>query len=190
MLNQKKVPFSTMIPQTESARRGYSPIKDVDYKDGKDGKNGDRGPMGNDGYTPIKGVDYFDGERGLQGPQGEQGIQGIQGIQGTAGTSGGTPVYTLLSSGILAMDFSNNTCVKITPSATQTFTTTVPPAGSMRTLMILTSGTVTRTVTFGTGFKPTTTLATGTVSARVFVIHWISDGVNLYESGRTAAMVA
>lgn len=39
-----------------------------------------------------------------------------------------------------------------------------------------------------TGF--TGTLATGTVSARVFVIGWVSDGTNLYETGRTAAMVA
>jgi hypothetical protein len=167
-----------ILPEAEVSRRGYTPIKDVDYKDGKDGKDGNNGPQG------------LQGERGPQGEQGIQGLKGDTGLQGTAGTSGGTPVYTLLSSGTLAMDFANNTCVKITPSATQTFTTTVPPAGSMRTLMILTSGTVTRTVTFGTGFKPTTTLATGTVAARVFVIHWISDGTNLYESGRTAAMVA
>jgi hypothetical protein len=33
-------------------------------------------------------------------------------------------------------------------------------------------------------------LATGTISARVFVINFISDGTNLYEAGRTAAMVA
>lgn len=100
------------------------------------------------------------------------------------------PVYVLLTSGTLAMNFAVNDVVKITPSATQTFTTTVPAAGKTKTLIILTSGTTSRTITFGSGFKPTATLATGTVTNRVFVIHWTSDGVNLYESGRTAAMAA
>jgi hypothetical protein len=79
---------------------------------------------------------------------------------------------------------------KVTPTALATYTTTVPPAGTMCTLIILTSGTSSYTITFGSGFKATGTLATGTTSARVFVIHWISDGTNLYESGRTAAMAA
>jgi len=103
---------------------------------------------------------------------------------------GADPVYTLLSSGTLAMAFATNDVVKITPSASQTFTTTVPAAGKTKTLIILTSGTTSRTITFGTGFKPVGTLATGTTSGRVFVIHYVSDGTNLYEAGRTAAMVA
>jgi hypothetical protein len=56
--------------------------------------------------------------------------------------------------------------------------------------MILTNGTTSYTITFGTGFKPTGTLATGTSSARIFVVNFISDGTNLYEAGRTAAMAA
>jgi hypothetical protein len=168
------------------------------------GPPGPAGTNGKDGYTPIKGVDYFDGAPGaastVPGPKGDKGDPGaastIPGPQGDAGPQGipgvdvDAPVYSVLSSGTLAMDFATNTCVKITPSATQTFTTTVPAAGKPRTLIILTSGTTSRTITFGAGFKPTATLATGTTSARVFVIHWISDGLNLYEAGRTAAMVA
>lgn len=88
------------------------------------------------------------------------------------------------------MAFAANKSVKVTPSANATYTTTVPAAGLDAHLMILTSGTTSRTITFGTGFKPVGTLATGTVTARVFVIHWISDGTKLYEAGRTAAMVA
>jgi hypothetical protein len=38
--------------------------------------------------------------------------------------------------------------------------------------------------------EPTATLATGTTGARVFVLSFISDGTNLYEAGRTVAMVA
>jgi len=149
--------------------------------DNPGGITGPQGPAGKDGYTPIKGVDYFDGAPGLRGDTGPQGLPGVD---------VDAPVYKALSSGTLAMDFAINTCVKITPSATQTFTTTVPVAGMGRTLIILTSGTASRTITFGAGFKPTATLATGATSARVFVIHWISDGINLYEAGRTAAIVA
>ena len=88
------------------------------------------------------------------------------------------------------MAFGTNDAVKVTPTANATYTTTVPAAGKQVTLLILTSGTTSRTITFGTGFKPTGTLATGTVTARVFVINWVSDGTNLYEAGRTAAIVA
>ena len=138
--------------------------------------------------APLKTIVENPGS--IKGDKGDPGLQGVQGIQGIPGVDVDAPVYTVLLSGTLAMGFATNTCVKITPSATQTFTTTVPPAGHERILIILTSGTASRTITFGTGFKPTGTLATGTVTARVFVIRWISDGTNLYEAGRTAAMVA
>jgi hypothetical protein len=88
------------------------------------------------------------------------------------------------------MALGTNTSVKVTPNATATYTTTVPAAGHRRTIIILTSGTTTFTITFGTGFKPTATLVTGTTTARVFVMTFISDGTNLYEESRTVAMVA
>lgn len=59
-----------------------------------------------------------------------------------------------------------------------------------RTVLILTAGSSSFTVTFGSGFKPVGTLATGTTASRVFAISFISDGTNLYETARTAAMVA
>jgi len=88
------------------------------------------------------------------------------------------------------MAFGTAATTKVTPNATTSFTTTVPAAGTVCHLIILTSGTSSYTITFGTGFKSTGTLATGTSSGKVFVIHWISDGTNLYEAGRTAAMAA
>jgi hypothetical protein len=88
------------------------------------------------------------------------------------------------------MALGTNNAVKVTPNANATYTTTVPVAGHLRQILILTSGTTSRTITFGTGFKPVGTLATGTTSARVFVLTWLSDGTNLYEVSRTAAMVA
>lgn len=155
---------------------------------------GPQGPAGADSTVP-----------GPQGPAGAAstvpGPQGIQGIQGPAGADSTVPgpqgvpgapapTYALLSNGATAMGFGSVGSVKVTPTASATYTTTVPTAGAICHLMILTSGTTSRTITFGTGFKPTGTLATGTTTARVFVVHWISDGVALYESGRTAAMAA
>jgi len=88
------------------------------------------------------------------------------------------------------MAFGTNTTVKVTPTGNATYTTTVPVAGTHVHLIVLTSGVSSFTLTFGTGFKPTGTLATGTTTARVFVVAFISDGTNLYEVSRTAAMVA
>jgi hypothetical protein len=100
------------------------------------------------------------------------------------------PVHTVLANDTLAMAFATNTSVRLTVTANRTLTTTVPAAGSTRRILILTSGTSSRTITLGSGFKPTGTLATGTTDARVFVVSFISDGTNLYEMGRTAAMPA
>lgn len=110
-------------------------------------------------------------------------------IKGPPGTAP-VPGYAVLAATATAMAFDINDTVKVSPSASATFTTTVPLAGSEKNLIILTSGTVSRTITFGTGFKTTATLATGTVAARVFVLSFVSDGTNLYERNRTVAMVA
>lgn len=85
----------------------------------------------------------------------------------------------------------NYTTAKVyqkTPNATQTYTATVPQAGEQRTMIILTSGATSYTITFGSGFKTTGTLATGTTTARRFVIEFISDGTNLIETSRTVAI--
>jgi hypothetical protein len=100
------------------------------------------------------------------------------------------PTYTTLANGTTALALATNSTVKVTPTATATLTTTVPAAGTHCHVIILTAGTTTFTLTFGTGFKPTATLVTGTVAARVFVLSWISDGTSLYEVSRTAAMPA
>ncbi len=98
--------------------------------------------------------------------------------------------FTVLGNDTLAQALATNINTKLTVTAARTLTTTVPAAGTRCAVLILTSGTTSYVVTFGTGFKPTGTLATGTTSARIFVVNFISDGTNLYEAGRTAAMVA
>lgn len=96
--------------------------------------------------------------------------------------------FGAFSGSTTAMALALNITSQLTPNSTRTLTTTVPPAGQRRTLIILTSGTTSYTMTFGTGFKTTGTLATGATSARRFVIEFISDGNFLIESSRTVAI--
>ena len=104
---------------------------------------------------------------------------------------GGQPIgLTVLANDTLAQALATNINTQITVTAARTLTTTVPAAGTRCAIKVLTSGTSSFVITFGSGFKPTGTLATGTTTARVFIINWISDGTNLYEAGRTAAMAA
>lgn len=98
--------------------------------------------------------------------------------------------YATRTTGATAMALATDNVVKVTPNATATYTTTVPAAGTRCSVIILTSGTTSYTITFGTGFRSTGTLATGTTTARLFVIDFISDGTNLLETGRTAAYAA
>lgn len=87
-----------------------------------------------------------------------------------------------------ALDLGRNRVMEYTPNANRTLTTTVPVASEMRTIIFITSGTTSYTMTFGSGFKTTGTLATGAVSARRFVVNFISDGTQLIEMSRTTAI--
>lgn len=111
-------------------------------------------------------------------------------VKGSALTS--TSVVTdgaaTLANGTLALAFASKGTVQITPTATGSFTSTVPPAGTRCTLIVLTSGVTSFVMTFGTGFKATGTLTTGTVTAKTFVLQFISDGTTLIECSRTIAM--
>lgn len=97
-------------------------------------------------------------------------------------------LYETKSTATTAMGMRDVEVAQLTPNSTRTLTTTVPRTGERRTIIILTSGTTSYTITFGTGFKPVGTLATGTTSARRFCINFISDGTFLIETGRTAAI--
>jgi hypothetical protein len=80
------------------------------------------------------------------------------------------------------------TVVQNTISANVTMTTDVATLGSRADIIIVTSGVTSRTVTFGTGFKTTGTLATGTVAGKYFVISFVSNGSFMIETSRTVAM--
>lgn len=92
------------------------------------------------------------------------------------------------ANGTLALAFATNQFVQVTPTAAGAFTTTVPVAGTLCTLIVLTSGTTSFSMTFGTGFRSTAALATGTVTAQRFVLQFVSDGTSLIPTIRTAAI--
>jgi hypothetical protein len=74
------------------------------------------------------------------------------------------------------------------PAQNQTLSATNLNNGDSINLVVTTSGTTSYTLTFGTGFLTTGTLATGTVSGKVFVVSFIVQNNLLTETGRTTAM--
>jgi hypothetical protein len=200
--------------QGNQGTQGIQGIQGVPGNNGADGAPGAKGDTGSQGIQGVQGETGSTGAKGDKGdPQtpastvSDETTWGVakavgssanyaredhtHGTQATPATrANGKPVYAALSNDTLAQDYATNSATKLTVTANRTLTTTVPPAGCQAHTIILTSGGSSFTITFGTGFKPTGTLATGTTTGRVFVVHWISDGTNLYESGRTAAMVA
>lgn len=97
-------------------------------------------------------------------------------------------ITTIPGAGAVAVNAMAGSVFTFTPTASSTLTATVVPAGDIVFLVLTTSGTSSFTTTFGTGFKTTATLASGTVTAKVFTITFVSDGVNLNEVARTTAM--
>ncbi len=106
-------------------------------------------------------------------------------IKGNTTIAGG---YTAHAAGTTAMALGSNNVVKVTPNATATYTTSVAPAGAESSVIIVTSGTTSYTITFGTGFLSAGTLATGAVTAKTFVLNFVSDGTTMIETSRTAAL--
>jgi hypothetical protein len=119
------------------------------------------------------------------------------GVYGVVSSGGGIFYKTLIGSyeslgsiGInTTLDFTSNNVISLTPTASITLSASVPSAGALCTILITTTGTTSRTITFNsTSFRTTGTLATGIVSARVFTLSFISDGTKLNETARTTAM--
>jgi hypothetical protein len=136
-------------------------------------------------YASGTAANYFAGNVAIGGFTQTERLTVSGNIKATQQIAGG---YTALTAGTLAMALATNAVVKVTPTATATFTTTVAPAGSRASVIIVTSGTTSYTITFGSGFLTTGTLSTGTTTAKTFVIDFVSDGTTMIETGRTTAM--
>lgn len=131
-----------------------------------------------DAYETTLAITDPTADRTITVPNGS----GTVGLQATATlTAGATPAFAPGSS---------TSCYLLTPGEDETInaTTTGAVAGRSYFIRILTSGTTSRTLTFGTNFKSTGTLATGTTTAKTFVVQFIFDGTNFCEVSRTTAM--
>jgi hypothetical protein len=117
-------------------------------------------------------------------------VGSMDGISLSTGTTGEMNCYDFeaIMNSYTSLSMASRQVTQQTPTANRTVTTTVPRAGMRRTLILLTSGTNSYTYTFSTGFKTTGTLATGTTTARRFVLEFISDGTYLIETSRTVAI--
>jgi hypothetical protein len=79
--------------------------------------------------------------------------------------------------------------ITITPSGSCTFNASGGLTGQRSTFIITTSGGTSRTLTWNTNYKTTSTLATGTVTGKTFTVSFVClDGTNWYEEARTIAM--
>jgi len=100
----------------------------------------------------------------------------------------GTTKKVLTSSATIGLVGTDGDIQTLVPAHTATINATGLVTGQKLVLVITTSGTDSFTLTFGTAFKTVGTLATGTASAKVFVIEFICDGTNYNEVARTTAM--
>lgn len=145
---------------------------------GPQGEPGEAGPAGPQGIQGVKG------DTGDTGPQGQQGIQGIQGPAGGLLGSAALPATT----GAMTANMAAARVLTITPTGACTFNASGGTAGHEVTFAITTSGASSFTLTWGTNFRKTGTLATGTTTARFFSVTFVCvNGTIWQETARTAA---
>lgn len=93
------------------------------------------------------------------------------------------------TTGAVTVPMTSPTCVTIAPTGACTFNASGGIAGKECTFAIVTSGTSSFVLTWGTNFKTVGTLATGAVSGKRFSVTFrCVDGILWQETGRTAAM--
>jgi hypothetical protein len=107
-------------------------------------------------------------------------------VSATTYVKGGSAVLTAGATPSLNPALAN--VFTLTPGEDETIAAASAPAGQYVTIVVTTTGASSRTLTFGTKFKSTGTLATGTSSGKVFTITFVGDGTNLNEVARTTAM--
>ena len=106
-----------------------------------------------------------------------------------------TPLYetysTVTFGSSIALTFTtsdgNTRRIACTSSTASTITATAPRAGYVLRLNFTTDGTAGNIITFSTGFKTTGTYTLGSAN-KYYTIVFVSDGTNLIEVSRTAAV--
>jgi hypothetical protein len=112
-------------------------------------------------------------------------ITGTLTVDAVAGSSYVKGGYVAHAAGVSAMALGTNKVARLSPNSARTLTTTVSPAGSTATLIVVTAGSTSYILTFGTGFKATGYLETGVISNLTYTVSFVSDGTNMIETGRT-----
>lgn len=99
-------------------------------------------------------------------------------------------VLTASSTTDITLNVSKGEVFKLTPTGSANINASMITAnvGQRVTLIVLTSGSNSYTMTFNTNFLTTGTLATGVTTAKTFVIDFVSNGTTLIEVSRTTAM--
>lgn len=92
------------------------------------------------------------------------------------------------TTGTMTTTLTNLSMMTITPSGACTFNASGGLAGQRCVFVITTSGVSSFNLTWGTNYKSTGILATGTTTAKVFTVSFAYDGTNWNEVGRTTAM--
>lgn len=103
-------------------------------------------------------------------------------------TSLASTVTALTPAATISLNPALGNVFTLTPAASETINAASVIAGQMLSLVITTDGSDDFTLTLGTGFKSAGTLSTGTVTAKVFTLTFVSDGTNYNEVARTTAL--
>jgi hypothetical protein len=101
------------------------------------------------------------------------------GITGNALTSAATGTISVAMT---------NKIITVTPSGALTLNATGGTSGQDVFIVVNTSGITSFVVTLGTNFRANGTLATGTVTAKRFILQFIFDGTVWNEVSRTTAL--
>lgn len=128
--------------------------------------------------TPEAGATEFDGTNLFFSPTTSARLAVAMNAKAATSATTGTMTTTL----------TNLSAITITPTGACTFNASGGIAGQKCAFIITTSGTTAFTLTWGTNFKTTTTLSTGTVTAKTFTVEFVYDGTNWCEVARTTAM--
>lgn len=94
---------------------------------------------------------------------------------------------TVASTGTVTVSMTNP-IITCTPTGAMTLNATGGIAGQRMTFIFTTSGVTSFVITFGTNFKSTGTLATGTTTAKIFPVSFLcTNGTQWLETSRTIA---
>jgi hypothetical protein len=91
------------------------------------------------------------------------------------------------ATGTVSLDPTTRDIATVTPTGDMTVNASTTPAKRL-TFIVTTSGTASYNVTFGTNFKSSGVIATGTTTAKVWTVTFEGDGTTFTETARTGPL--